>query len=140
MPWSISPVPSSRVTPSTPATWWRTPTSRRRVGRDPGELFDWARLARAGIGLWPEQGEGPAQEGPVLRQGANDAAVRRQQERLREIGYGIVADGDFGATTAAVVRAFQRHFRQARVDGVIDGDTAAVLDRVGALVAGGAQA
>ena len=112
------------------------PTRRQ----DPGELFDWACLAQAGIGLWPGEGEGPAQDRPPLRQGDRGAAVRQQQERLREVGYGIVVDGDFGAATAAVVRAFQRHFRQARVDGAIDGDTAAVLDRVGALVAGGAQA
>ena len=112
------------------------PTRRQ----DPGELFDWARLARAGIGLWPEEGEGPVREGLVLRQGDRGAAVLQRQECLRDVGYGIVADGDFGAATTAAVRAFQRHFRQTRVDGVIDGDTAAVLDRVGALVAGSAQA
>ena len=28
--------------------------------QDPGELFDWARLARAGIGLWPDEGAAPA--------------------------------------------------------------------------------
>ena len=114
------------------------PTRRQ----DPGELFDWACLSpSAGIGLWPgEVARGPRRIVRRLRQGDRGAAVRQQQERLREVGYGIVVDGDFGAATAAVVRAFQRHFRQARVDGAIDGDTAAVLDRVGALVAGGAQA
>ena len=53
--------------------------------------------------------------------------------RLSELGYGLAADGAFGAATAAVVRAFQRHFRQARVDGVIDAGTDAVLDRICAL-------
>ena len=99
------------------------PTRRQ----DPGELFDWARLACAGIGVWPERAAAPAREGPVLRQGDRGAAVRRQQERLREVGYGIVADGDFGATTVAVVCAFQRHYRQERVDGAIDAGTAAVI-------------
>ena len=80
------------------------------------------------------------QDRPPLRQGDRGAAVLWHQERLRDVGYGIVADGNCGVATAAVVRAFQRHFRQARVDGVIDGDTAAVLDRVRALVTGGAQA
>ncbi len=112
------------------------PTRRQ----DPGELFDWASLAQAGIGLWPEDATTPAREGPVLRQGDRGAAVRQQQESLRNVGYGIVADGDFGAATAVVVRAFQRHFRQARVDGVIDGDTAAVLAQVSALAGGGARA
>ena len=29
---------------------------RRKM--DPGELFDWRRLAAAGVGLWPSEGEG----------------------------------------------------------------------------------
>ena len=112
------------------------PTRRQ----DPGELFDWARLARAGIGVWLEGAAAPVQEDPALRQGDRGPAVQQQQERLRAVGYGLAVDGDFGATTAAVVSAFQRHFRQARVDGVIDGDTAAVLDRVRALADACAQA
>ena len=108
------------------------PTRRQ----DPGELFDWARLAEAGIGLWPQPVTRPARAGGMLRRGARGAAVGRQQERLRAVGYGLAVDGNFGPATAAVVRAFQRHFRQARVDGAIDADTAAVLDRVSALAAG----
>ena len=104
--------------------------------QDPGELFDWARLADAGIGLWPGEVAGPAQAAPALRQGDRGSAVRRQQERLHTVGYGLVPDGGFGAATAAVVRAFQRHFRPARIDGAIDAGTAAVLDRVSALAAG----
>ena len=108
------------------------PTRRQ----DPGELFDWARLAEAGIGLWPRPVTQTARAGGMLRRGDRGAAVRRQQERLRAVGYDLAVDGDFGPATAAVVRAFQRHFRQARVDGAIDADTAAVLDRVSALAAG----
>ena len=108
------------------------PTRRQ----DPGELFDWARLAEAGIGLWPQCLAEPAGEGPALCQGNRGSAVRRRQERLRAIGYGLAVDGDFGLATAAVVRAFQRHFRQARVDGVIDAGTDAMLHEVYALAAG----
>ena len=106
------------------------PTRRQ----DPGELFDWVHLAEAGIGLWPESIAEHVGEQPSLRQGDRGAAVRRQQERLRTVGYGLATDGDFGPATAAVVRAFQRHFRQARVDGVLDTGTDAVLDRVFALI------
>ena len=102
--------------------------------QDPGELFDWARLARAGVGLWPGAAKEPAQAARTLRQGERGAAVKRHQELLRAVGYGLVADGDFGAATAAVVRAFQRHFCQTRVDGAIDAGTVATLDRVRALV------
>ena len=108
------------------------PTRRQ----DPGELFDWARLAQAGIGVWPGEGEGPSEAFSPLRQGDSGEAVRRQQVRLRAIGYGLAADGDFGAATAVVVRAFQRHFRQACVDGEIDAGTAAVIGQVHALAFG----
>ena len=104
--------------------------------QDPGELFDWARLAEAGIGLWPRRAATPASAGRPLSQGDRGAAVRRQQERLRAVGYGLAANGDFDPTTTAVVRAFQRHFRQTRVDGVIDAGTEAVLDQVSALAVG----
>ena len=108
------------------------PTRRQ----DPGELFDWERLAATGIGLWPQGVVQPSQQGCVLRQGDSGVAARRQQERLRAVGYGLAADGDFGPATAAVVRAFQRHFRQARVDGIIDAGTDAALDQVCALTVG----
>ena len=102
--------------------------------QDPGELFDWARLAEAGHrSLAGERPRGLWGEGRALRQGDRGAAVRRRQERLRAVGYGLATDADFGASTVAVVRAFQRHFRQARVDGVIDASTDAVLDQVSAL-------
>lgn len=101
--------------------------------QDPGELFDWAGLARAGIGLWP--GDVAEAAGRVLGEGARGEAVRRMQQHLLAVGYGLVADGTFGTATAAAVRAFQRHYRQARVDGVVDAETAAVLQRMRALVA-----
>ena len=103
--------------------------------QDPGELFDWARLARAGIGLWPEGAPAPAETGAALGQGARGEAVRLLQQGLAAVGYGIAPDGDLGPATAAAVRAFQRHFRQARVDGVADAETAALLARVRALAA-----
>ncbi len=78
---------------------------------DPGEKFDWRRLARNGIGLWPgEPGE------PVAADG--DAAGL-----LAEIGYNT-------ADLAAAVAAFQRRYRPARVDGVADGETAGLMAAV----------
>lgn len=105
--------------------------------QDPGELFDWAELARAGVGLWPEDAAAPAEAGAALGQGAQGEPVRRLQQGLAAVGYGLAPDGDFGPATAAVVRAFQRHYRQTCVDGVADAETAALLERVGALVGAG---
>ena len=79
---------------------------RRKL--DPGELFDWQRLADAGIGLWAADAK------PVR---ATDAEVCAM---LTALGYEA---GDFAATLSA----FQRHFRPARVDGQADFETAGIL-------------
>jgi N-acetylmuramoyl-L-alanine amidase len=83
-----------------------------RRKQDPGELFDWGRLAAAGIGLWP--GEVPAAD-PL----PSESEILG---RLAAFGYGYL-DEDY----PAVVRAFQRHFRPAAVTGTMDGESAARL-------------
>jgi N-acetylmuramoyl-L-alanine amidase len=83
---------------------------------DPGELFDWPRLARAGIGIWPEpSGERPDVVPDHVRAISN----------LGQIGYRITP-----ATERAAIAAFQRRFRPSRFDGLIDGETAARLVEV----------
>ena len=49
------------------------------------------------------------------------------QALLARYGYGIAPSGVFDEGTAAVVAAFQRHFRPARVDGIADESTLATL-------------
>ena len=80
--------------------------------QDPGELFDWARLAAAGIGLWPEQAV-------TVDETPDEAALLRQ---LAAFGYDVE-----GVPSAQVIAAFQRHFRPERVDGRIDRQTAGRL-------------
>jgi N-acetylmuramoyl-L-alanine amidase len=67
---------------------------------DPGELFDWQRLAAAGIGLWPDCA--PAEPGDF----ATDMRL-----------YGYADD------STESVAAFQRHFRPAAVTGIADAET-----------------
>jgi N-acetylmuramoyl-L-alanine amidase len=52
------------------------------------------------------------------------------QAMLRLYGYGIDVNSQFDQRTQIVVEAFQRHFRQARVDGVADQSTVATLHRL----------
>ena len=85
---------------------------------DPGELFDWRRLAAAGIGLWPR-----AELAPAAEYGAGEL-----QRKLARFGYALAPSGTHDAETTAVVTAFQRHFRQDHIDGVADADTRARLD------------
>jgi N-acetylmuramoyl-L-alanine amidase len=91
---------------------------------DPGELFPWKRLAEAGHGLWAEA---PAAPGAPIGEGEEGAAVFALQAGLTRLGYDLPPSGKFDADTAAVVRAFQRHWRQERVDGMADGETRARL-------------
>ncbi len=83
---------------------------------DPGELFDWQRLAAAGIGLWPQAGEGAPRDTAVL------------QAQLARVGYPVPRHGRLDPATRTVITAFQRHYRPARVDGVGDQATLARLD------------
>lgn len=91
---------------------------------DPGELFPWKRLAEAGHGLWVEP---PAAPGAPLNEGEESAAVFALQAGFTRLGYDSAPSGKFDAHTTAVVRAFQRHWRPERVDGVADGETRARL-------------
>ncbi|MCC7265849.1 MAG: N-acetylmuramoyl-L-alanine amidase [Caulobacteraceae bacterium] len=91
---------------------------------DPGELFPWKRLAEAGHGLWVEPSPAP---GAPIGEGDEGAAVFAFQAGLTRLGYLCPPTGIFDAATAEVVRAFQRHWRQERVDGVADGETRARL-------------
>jgi N-acetylmuramoyl-L-alanine amidase len=70
---------------------------------DPGELFPWARLAKAGIGLWPQ----PAGYAP--------------SSHLSEFGY------DPDAPSEKVIAAFQRHFRPGHITGIWDDGSGAAL-------------
>ena len=98
---------------------------------DPGEKFDWLGLAEACVGHWvaPEPVD-PADQG--LDIGAGAEAVAEAQALLARYGYEIAPSGRFDEETRIVVRAFQRHFRPARVDGRLDRST---LDTLARLVA-----
>lgn len=83
---------------------------------DPGELFDWPRLAAAGIGLWPGEADTCIMDADAVT------------ARLAAVGYETV-------DVFASLRAFQRHFRPARVNGRIDFETArrleGLIERIG---------
>ncbi|HYD29606.1 MAG TPA: N-acetylmuramoyl-L-alanine amidase, partial [Azospirillaceae bacterium] len=68
---------------------------------DPGELFDWPGLARAGIGLWPE---------PVP---ADDGVIDEPEVRALLTRFGYDATEDL----KTVLFAFQRHFHPQNLTG-----------------------
>jgi N-acetylmuramoyl-L-alanine amidase len=81
--------------------------------QDPGELFDWEGLAANGVGLWPKAVAGLPGDAPGL---------------LGAIGYRT------DLPLPVLLRAFQRHWRPARVDGLADDETMARLGAVAAAV------
>ena len=92
---------------------------------DPGEKFPWERLYRAGIGAWPAPVPVPDSE-PGARD-ASGADIAEVQNALKRYGYGVEPTGVYDALTTAVVTAFQRHFRPARIDGRADRSMIATL-------------
>jgi N-acetylmuramoyl-L-alanine amidase len=100
---------------------------------DPGELFPWRRLAEAGHGLWVEPDAAP---GAPLAEGDEGPGVFALQAGLTRLGYDSPPSGRYEATTTTIVRAFQRHWRQERIDGIADGETRARLIALLRLAAG----
>jgi N-acetylmuramoyl-L-alanine amidase len=90
------PIPSARVLAHSDIAPMRK--------EDPGELLRWDRLARAGIGLWPEK----------TQSGVGADALPR-------FGY------DPDATPEKCIIAFQRHFRPKKLNGEWDGECAGLL-------------
>jgi len=95
---------------------------------DPGERFPWKRLAGEGHGLWFEPApERVAALGPPLGLGDEGLGVIVLRAGLHRLGYGLMPGGDYDDATQQTVTAFQRHWRQERVDGIADGQTRATL-------------
>jgi N-acetylmuramoyl-L-alanine amidase len=95
---------------------------------DPGENFPWGVLSQQGVGHWVE----PAQiaGGRFFQRGDFGQPVEALQSMLSLYGYGIEITGSYDDATEGVVKAFQQHFRQAKVDGVADVSTIDTLHRL----------
>lgn len=92
---------------------------------DPGEYFPWAKLAAAGVGHYVVPH--PIEDGPRLERGMHGVEIEKLQALLSMYGYGLRVSNLYGPKTESVVRAFQRHFRQERVDGIADVSTVETL-------------
>ncbi len=94
--------------------------------QDPGELFPWARLARAGIGLYP-------QEVPDLDTAEDAGDLAPVRRALARIGYDIIGEGGMDEALGIALTAFQRHWRPEAVTGRADRGTRARIEAVARL-------
>lgn len=94
---------------------------------DPGEAFDWQWLHGQGLGHYVVSSHCA---GATFRMGDEGPEVVAFQRNLAQFGYGIDATGLFDDRTRIVVEAFQRRFRRSRVDGLADGETRDILQRL----------
>lgn len=93
--------------------------------QDPGPLFPWYQLARAGLVTWPD---------------ANRVAAVRQvfdiqtpdaswfQKKLASHGFALAQSGVFDQPTKTVIAAFQMKYRPGNIAGEPDAETAAMLE------------
>jgi N-acetylmuramoyl-L-alanine amidase len=96
---------------------------------DPGEKFDWRRLARAGVGRIVRAAP-VRHDDEGLGAGSDDPRVGATQELLAAYGYDAPMTGVLDDKTRKVLRAFQLHFRPRRVDGRLDRSTEVTLQRL----------
>ena len=89
---------------------------------DPGELFDWPRLARAGIGIWPERHPMPDRY--------TAGSMAEIQHDLSRLGYAVEVSGQMDYQARSALLAFQRHWLADRLTGAGDPATAWRLQEV----------
>lgn len=95
---------------------------------DPGEKFPWAKLAQAGLGLWPDA-QAPDRRN-LFACGDRDRGVAAAQRGLAMIGYGVSVTGVFDDMTVDCITAFQRRFRPDHIDGQIDVETVSLISAI----------
>jgi len=85
---------------------------------DPGEKFPWAKLAEAGVSIWPKN---------VTEVQPSEDPVTEVQQQLARIGYEVKQSGVMDNVTRAALIAFQRRFRPSDLSGAADDETRALL-------------
>jgi putative chitinase len=92
----------------------------KRINGGTNGLADRKRYLRIAKTIWltNDDQEDEAGSHPVLKKGDEGPDVVELQNELREAGFKVVADGDFGENTEEAVKAFQSH-HGLKDDGVV---------------------
>ncbi|MDG0857091.1 N-acetylmuramoyl-L-alanine amidase [Roseateles puraquae] len=93
--------------------------------QDPGPNFPWKQLADAGLIPWPD---GPSVLIKTLEHEVAPRDVAWLQDRLARIGYNVSRSGQMDVLTKEVVSTFQMKYRPRDISGVVDAETAALIE------------
>ena len=93
--------------------------------QDPGPMFPWAQLARAGLVQWPDAARVAAGRALYAQQLPD---IRWFQQKLAAHGYAVLRTGAIDEQTRVVLSAFQMKYRPADFGGFPDAETAALLE------------
>ena len=100
--------------------------------QDPGPLFPWKRLYdEHKIGMWYDENTKQnlckitSEEVSYLYNNRN--FISEIQEQFKDFGYEIQITGKWDKQTQKVIEAFQFHFRPNNYNGILDGETLAIL-------------
>ena len=100
------------------------------IGRkiDPGVKFPWQHLAKEKIGFFSDL----SQENFDMDNSDknNPQFLKEIQTKLMTIGYHVYKSGVFDTQTVEALKAFQRHWRPVKVNGMLDVSTKQILTEV----------
>lgn len=101
--------------------------------QDPGPEFPWKRLYdEYQIGMWYDEA---TKQNLITTTASMDFStlmlqstfIYQLQSDFKKFGYGIIPSGTMDDATKKTIEAFQYHFRPSKFDGVMDGETYAIL-------------
>lgn len=101
---------------------------------DPGEHFPWQSLAQSGVSIWPDVKVGKEWNAASETWVPSTEDIAKVERDLALIGYGVTGLGVYDTALAHIVSAFQRRFRPDKVDGILDAQTAALIEAVAAIL------
>ena len=86
---------------------------------DPGELFDWRKLAKKNLAYWPNIKIRKTKKF-FLKLGDSNKEIKFIKNKLKKIGYKCNENNNFDISLKLVIEAFQRRFLPENINGIID--------------------
>tara|TARA_X000000950_G_scaffold236450_1_gene287368 strand:+ start:698 stop:1447 length:750 start_codon:yes stop_codon:yes gene_type:complete len=86
---------------------------------DPGELFNWYRLAKKNLAYYPKI-KNNSKKNIFFKLGDHNSKIRLIKIKLNDIGYKCSKNDNFDINLKLVIEAFQRRFLQKKINGIID--------------------